>query len=80
MRVEDYGKVAATFVDTLTGRASGLYRLPAAAREPWTMLQERKGNGRASFWATSACRHKSYFRVLRSSSPFPSTLFWESPR
>ena len=55
MRIKDYGKVAATFVDTLAGQAVRI--VPRAqARELACVFVPRHGaHGKRNSWATSGC-------------------------
>jgi formylmethanofuran dehydrogenase subunit E len=56
MRVEDYGKVAATFVDTATGQAIRIAPSLRHVNAPLPSSLKRKTAGRRCCWATSAWR------------------------
>ncbi len=56
LRVEDYGKVAATFVDVSSERALRVARVATCASAPGNTLPARGGATTLSCKATAGCR------------------------
>ncbi len=60
MRVEDYGKVAVTLVDTATERAVRAAPRSTARVAAWPMPPRQRIAGRVSCWDTSGCRRRCW--------------------
>ena len=89
LRVEDYGKVAATFVDTLTERAvrlapqTNIRNLVAAyapeADNRWVLLPKPGAGGKRICWAISECLLTNSLTGKRSCSRRRCRPFSASP-
>ena len=75
MRVLDFGKVAATFVDTQTGRAVRITPSASTRHRAKVYARKRPVGGKPTCWATNACPRRNCLRFEKSSWTCPWRKF-----